>query len=63
MRPRTLLATILLAACATGCGARVNLATPSNAPSVTMNYTGVRTGTRRFADYGVVDRKILKETR
>jgi hypothetical protein len=42
-----------------GCTTRVDLGTKTRAPSVTMNYTGVRAGTRRFPDYGIVDRKIL----
>ncbi len=55
----------LVAAATTGCTQTLDLATlrDPTAPTAIIPYAGVRTGERRHADYGGIDRRILEERR
>ncbi len=49
---------LLLLATLAGCGASLDLA-GDKAPTATIHYTAVRSGQRKFADYGSINRSIL----
>jgi hypothetical protein len=56
-------ALLLLTLSAMACGGAVDLGGNATSPSVLMNYNGVRSGTRRFPDYGSVNRLNLARPR
>jgi hypothetical protein len=42
-----------------GCARQLVIEEADNKPTTTIGYSGVRSGSRRFADYGSIDASIL----
>ncbi|MBM4376918.1 MAG: hypothetical protein FJ095_17690 [Deltaproteobacteria bacterium] len=63
MQRRHLVALLALTLPTVACARSVDLGGSAQSPSVLMNYNGVRSGARRFPDYGSVDRSILARPR